>query len=102
MRKLWFNFLILCALLLAACTQAAPPDGSPASSTPVKPTDTAASAKPTRQANTGPTMQCNVVSMTPTQGPTEVSMFPPVSEKDWVLGDAKTPSMTVIEYSDFQ
>lgn len=95
MRKLWFNFLILCALLLAACT--------PATTTPAaKSTDTPAPAKPTKQASSGPTMQCSVVSMTPTQGPTEVSMFPPVSDKDWVLGSAKNPSMTVIEYSDFQ
>ncbi len=92
MRKLWFNLLILCALFLAACSQAST----------AAPSDAATPVKRTKQASNGPAMKCNVVSMTPTQGPTEVSMFPPVSESDWVLGKAKNPAMTIIEYSDFQ
>lgn len=97
MRKLWFNLLILCALFLAACSQASTPAASTGATS-----NTATPVKPTKQASNGPAMKCNVVSMTPTQGPTEVSMFPPVTEKDWVLGNAKSPAMTVIEYSDFQ
>ena len=44
---------------------------------------------------------CTVVSQQPTPGPTEQSLFPPVSDTDWVQGpeDAK---VTIIEYGDFQ
>lgn len=44
---------------------------------------------------------CTVVSRQPTPGPTAQSIFPPVSDSDWVQGleDAK---VTIIEYGDFQ
>jgi hypothetical protein len=44
---------------------------------------------------------CTVVSLEPTTGPTEESLFPPAGESDWVAGPA-TATMTVYEYSDFQ
>lgn len=92
MRKLWFNILIISvvgSLLLSACSQA-------------KPT-TSLTPKPVATEDTNaPKMECQVVSMTPTQGPTEVSMFPPPGETDWVHGDNPAAILTIIEYSDFQ
>lgn len=44
---------------------------------------------------------CTVISARPTPGPTEQSLYPPVSEEDWVSGPDDA-SITIIEYSDFQ
>lgn len=43
---------------------------------------------------------CTVISPKPSPGPTEVSLFPPVSEGEWVKGP-ETASITFIEYGDF-
>jgi len=88
MRKLWFIFITAAALLLAACAQA-------------KPASQAAKPVATEDPNV-PKMACQVVSMTPTQGPTEVSMFPPPGKEDWVLGKNDNAPLTITEYSDFQ
>lgn len=47
------------------------------------------------------TTNCTVVSRSPTPGPTEQSLFAPVSEDDWIKG-AEDAQVTFIEYSDFQ
>jgi cyclophilin family peptidyl-prolyl cis-trans isomerase/protein-disulfide isomerase len=90
MRKSWLIVFLVAAGLLAACTQA-------------KPTSQAQVTKPvaTEDPKT-PKMACQVVSLEPTQGPTEVSMFPPLSKEDWVLGKNPDAPLTIIEYSDFQ
>ena len=44
---------------------------------------------------------CTVVSPPATPGPTEQSLFPPVSEADWSFGP-KDAAITLLEYSDFQ
>ena len=44
---------------------------------------------------------CTVVKLVPTQGPTEESLFPPVSGKDWGLGP-EDAALTILEYSDLQ
>ncbi len=76
MRKLCFPIFILVGLvtsvLLAACGQAKP---TSLATQPVATEDTSA-----------PKMDCQVVSMRPTQGPTEVSMFPPPVKGEWVHG----------------
>jgi hypothetical protein len=92
MRKLWFNIFITAGLaasvLLAACAQA-------------RPTGPAEKPVATEDAS-APKMDCQVVSMNPTQGPTEISKFPPVREDDWVHGKNPKAPITIIEYSDFQ
>lgn len=88
MRKSWLIVIFLAAALLAGCAQA-------------KPTAQAVKLVPTEDPNT-PKMDCQVVSVKPTQGPTEVSMFPPPSKDDWTLGNNPDAMMTIIEYSDFQ
>jgi cyclophilin family peptidyl-prolyl cis-trans isomerase/protein-disulfide isomerase len=92
MRKLWFNVLIISVvggLLLSACSQA-----KPTTSLTPKPVAT--------EDASAPKMECQVVSLTPTQGPTEVSMFPPPGETDWVHGNNPAATLTIIEYTDFQ
>ncbi len=87
MRKLWFVVLFVAAALLSACAGA----NSPASA-----------AKPVATENpNAPKMDCQVVSLEPTQGPTEASNFPPPSKDDWVLGKNEAAPLTIIEYSDF-
>jgi cyclophilin family peptidyl-prolyl cis-trans isomerase/protein-disulfide isomerase len=44
---------------------------------------------------------CTVISPDPTPGPTEESMFPPVTEKDWSIGPANA-TVTILEYGDYQ
>ena len=44
---------------------------------------------------------CTAISPKPTAGPTEASLFPPVSEKDWIRGSNQA-AITILEYSDFQ
>lgn len=104
--------LLLLGLALAACggqkSQTAATQ-APAGATAVAqapetteaasaPTDAAQSSTPEgSSAVTG----CTVESQQPTAGPTEQSLFPPVSEEDWTKGPA-TASITIIEYSDYQ
>jgi hypothetical protein len=122
MRKLLFNLMLVLAVLLAACAQATP-GGPQAAANPAPATRPAAVASATvvtskanspiatqavvqtpvatRDANS-PTMDCQVVSISPTQGPTEASMFPPPTKDDWVLGQNPSAPLTITEYSDFQ
>jgi hypothetical protein len=89
MRKSPLVLALLAVLLAAACSPAAP-----VPTATIRPTQ--ASTKPPAQAN------CTVSSsLMPTAGPTEASLFAPVNDNDWVEG-AKNPSVTIIEYSDFQ
>jgi cyclophilin family peptidyl-prolyl cis-trans isomerase/protein-disulfide isomerase len=102
MRKLWFSLVITAAMLLSACSQVLSPANPMA-----KATATAAKPQPAlspiaTQDPNAKTMECQLVSMSPTQGPTETSMFPPPSETDWSLGNNANASLTIIEYSDFQ
>jgi hypothetical protein len=48
----------------------------------------------------GPAL-CEPASLIPTPNATEVSLYPPVSDSDWVQGD-QSAEITFIEYSDFQ
>ncbi len=105
MRKLWLliGALTGLALALAGC-------GARATVIPVTPT-MAASPTPTSApvaATPGlvslPTSEpatCTVSSRIPTPGPTEVSLFPGVSQADWRLGPDGA-KVVFIEYSDFQ
>jgi len=96
MKKTWLIFLLLTAILLSACSQVIPTDSAVAS--PLA-TATATRLIPT-QAEIQ--MECQVVSLSPTPGPTEVSKFPPIQEDDWVRGNNPNARLTIIEYSDFQ
>lgn len=88
--KLTRFLLLALALVLTAC------QGQPVEPTLAAPTEGAATA-----VSQGDTPSCTVNSPAPTPGPTERSIFPPVTEADWVIGP-ETAAVTVIEYSDFQ
>ncbi len=105
-RKIFFIASLL-ALLLAACTGSQPivtetptiPSATLApTATTAPPTDEPSQETPVAQ-SLGP--GCNVISLQPTPGPTQQSIFPPVSEDDWAKGP-KDAYVTITEYSDFQ
>jgi hypothetical protein len=112
MRKLLLNLMLVTALLLTACSQASPPPNQPAPGTTANPTaavqkpaatEPGTAAKPLATVDVNAAkMECQVVSLSPTQGPTEVSMFPPPSKDDWILGKNPGAPLTLTEYSDFQ
>ena len=84
----WIVFI----LILAAC-------GTPTRATPVAIVDT-----PTRGATFIPVSNlagCKSISAVPTSGFNEVSLFPPVDQKDHVRG-MENADVTIIEYGDFQ
>jgi len=97
-KQLWFHLMIVAAVVLSACSQAAPPEPTAGVLTPTEQPTTPGVATQDPYASE---MACTIVSQEPTPGPTEVSMFPPAGEGDWVLGDNPDATMTITEYSDF-
>jgi hypothetical protein len=98
-KQFWFHLVIVIVLLLlTACSQATPGTGA---GTPAGTPPQAAGAAVATQDPNAAEMACTVVSANPTPGPTEASMFPPITEEDWVLGSNPTATMTIIEYSDY-
>jgi hypothetical protein len=94
LKHLKLSFLVL-FLLLAGCGEkpVITPSPTPIATAPATSTTTA----PAASSQAG----CTVVSLLPTQGPTQASLFPPVSDQDWVQGP-ESAKVTIIEYSDFQ
>lgn len=108
--------MILLALALAACGGSAATEAevvpSP-SSVAIASQDSASQASASQTVTPAPSTTtaqvsggavpagCTVVSPRPTAGPTEQSLFPPISDKDWVIGPSSA-SVTLLEYSDFQ
>lgn len=107
MQKFSLVLLIVIALGLTACQgQSQTSPTAVLSTSTMQPTATQAADAPTstdavEQSGAGAPPGCTVISPPNTPGPTEQSVFPPVSEKDWSFGpdDAE---ITLIEYSDFQ
>jgi cyclophilin family peptidyl-prolyl cis-trans isomerase/protein-disulfide isomerase len=83
---------MLAVLLLGACGGQATPVPSPTAAPTNPPAAPVEAAAPP---------SCTAISPQPTPGPTEQSLFPLVSETDWVKGPADA-AVTIIEYSDFQ
>lgn len=126
MRKQWFSLIIVPVLLLAACSRATTPPAStagqpnttatvgqyqrltvtsPAAKGGVSAATATAQPTPTEGPTQDPnakTMTCQLVSVSPTQGPTEASMFPPPADTDWSIGKKTGALLTIIEYSDFE
>jgi hypothetical protein len=105
-------FLLGLSLFLAACQGRQATGETPAAGvTPVVTLESfAASPSPVSQQTASPdatgetvpvkAANCTVVSIIPTPGPTEQSLFPPVGVGDWTQGP-DTAGVTFIEYSDF-
>lgn len=103
------KFVLLSAfvMILASCqgTTAITPEDS-VLITPTKPAvqstvESRLTSTPRTAVTTTSLANCTVVSQQPTPGPTEQSLFPPVSAADWVQG-APSATVTFVEYSDFQ
>ena len=90
-------FALLALVSLAACS------ASPAS-TPA-PTAVPQATRPAPTATSGLSSsgqnRCTLVSLVPTPGPTEASLYPAPSSSDWVEGPSDA-STTFIEYADYQ
>lgn len=99
MRKVHLILPVLVVLLLASCLPQvqATPTATPTRS---RPAPTVVINVPS-EASLSPDSGCTVITQKPTPGPTAESIFPPVSDKDWVKGPA-IAKVTIIEYSDFQ
>jgi len=69
--------------------------------TSYNPTNTTLRTKPTLADKLVSAAQCTVVSSQPTPDSTERSLFPAVSDVDWIQGP-DTAAVTFVEYSDFQ
>jgi protein-disulfide isomerase len=99
--------LLFLASILAACagstssqsgTSVVPTAPEQVAQAPTQPVQaTSSSSTETPAAPPG----CTVISPQPTPGPTQQSVFPPVSDKDWVQGPS-TAAITLVEYGDFQ
>lgn len=100
MRKVVLIFLMLTALGLAGCLPQVQATPTPSATTAARPAPTVVLTVPT-QAALLPDSGCTVITQKPTPGPTAESIFPPVSDTEWVKGPASA-KVTIIEYSDFQ
>jgi hypothetical protein len=89
LRKLLIFLFILLITLLAAC----------GSEVQTPPSSTIRTLAPTPAGT--PISTCQKISIKATPDAKETSLFPAVSEKDYVKGPKDAP-MTIIEYGDFQ
>lgn len=100
------TLLLLISMTLAACQSATSPT-SQGEMLPPTATSTVAATRPATQTpeskslTNAPSPGCVVQSPFPTPGPTEQSLFPPLSAKDWAKGP-DSATVTFTEYSDFQ
>jgi hypothetical protein len=105
MRKLWLVIGALAGLALALALAGCSPRAAAVQVTPTalpSPTPSPVAATPGLLAlPTSAPATCTVTSRIPTPGPTEVSLFPRVSQADWKLGPDGA-KVVFIEYSDFQ
>jgi len=102
MKKIFLLFLILLAVSLAGCK---PQEGTASipystATTEARPTPPLVLALPT-ESSVSIIPDCTVKTLSPTPGPTEESIFPPVTNSDWTKGSADA-RVTIIEYGDFQ
>ena len=100
MRKYILLLMVVTAVVLAGCSpqvQAAP---TPTATTTAPPAPTVVLTVPA-QLSLFPDSGCTVITQKPTPGPTLESIYPSVSDADWVKGPASA-KVTIIEYSDFQ
>jgi hypothetical protein len=100
MRRAYRIPFVLIALVLAGCLPngLATPSATP--TTNATPAPTVVLTVP-EEASISPAVGCTVITQKPTPGPTPESIFPPVSDSDWVKGPA-TARVTILEYADFQ
>jgi hypothetical protein len=107
MPKSTLILLVFIAILLASCQGQGPT--VPTAIAPTLATQTTATRAAVAATATEAIEQslaeappgCTVISQQDTSSPTEESIFPAVTDKDWAIGP-KDAAITLIEYSDFQ
>jgi cyclophilin family peptidyl-prolyl cis-trans isomerase/protein-disulfide isomerase len=102
MKKQTFFIFVLLIIALTGC-QGNSPSGPGIYQNPetsFEPTQTSPS-NPTSQPTDSIPAGCTVISPDPTPGPTEESMFAPITEKDRSIGPADA-TVTILEYGDYQ
>jgi protein-disulfide isomerase len=100
MRKFIIMALLVASLTLTGCLPRAQATPTTTVTSVARPAPTVVLSVPT-DTNLLPDSGCTVISKKPTPGPTAESVFPAVSNTDWVKGPADA-KVTIIEYSDFQ
>jgi hypothetical protein len=115
LHRLWIVGLV-CTALLASCVGGAvvspsTPFISLPQTTPTQPisppladepTDSQPAVASTAESDAPPIPPgCTVVSKQFSAEPTQVSLFPAVTQADWSIGPANA-SVTIVEYGDFQ
>jgi hypothetical protein len=107
MRRFTLFWLLIVAMALAACqgqVQSNPAVLAPTHTgqpTSARAPETSAATSTAKLAGAAAPPGCTVISPPATPGPTEQSVFPPATEKDWSTGP-QDAAITLIEYSDFQ
>lgn len=100
MRKVVIIFVIVSAIVLAGCLPQ-----STATPTFTATARTNAAPSPASRIPTEVTVpvqgDCTVITVQPTPGPTEETIYPPISATDWTKGPADA-KVTIVEYGDFQ
>ena len=97
MRKHILIIVLLASVVLSACAKSTPTSMP----TFAAPAPTTVLEVPQSSQLEAPDSGCTVIARQPTPGPTQASLFPPVTEDDHVKGP-DTAKVTIIEYSDFQ
>jgi protein-disulfide isomerase len=100
MRRFILLFLMLASVVLASCLPQVQATPTLTATTKASPAPTVVLTVPAEVA-ISPDSGCTVITQKPTPGPTPVSIYPPVTDLDWVKGPASA-KVTIIEYSDFQ
>lgn len=102
MKIRYIVILALIACILASCQSGASSNlvGSKEPQIINQPSETP-TAIPASQSTDVVPPGCTVISPNPTPGPTEESLFPPISDKDWSIGPA-TAIVTILVYGDYQ
>ena len=100
MRKFILLFMMLASVVLAACLPQVQATPTLTATTNARPAPTVVLTVPAQEA-LFPDSGCTVITKKPTPGPTAQTIYPPVTDLDWVKGPASA-KVTIIEYSDFQ
>ncbi len=112
MHNRWLSIVLLAAVVLAACSPAAPATTpisstvgvSPATLQVTTPLPIASPETPAAVAETPtqlPPATCAKTDIIPQANPTVIAAIPVVTDKDWTIGPA-TARISLIEYSDYQ
>ena len=97
MRRIWQISWLLVTIMLAGCASSTPAPSNEPLASPTLERNTATTGPAAASVAPG----CTVISPEPSPGPTEQSVFPPVSPEDWSQG-SEHAAITFVEYGDFQ